>query len=99
MDEKSELQKMEKVEIYKRLTYYYRMLSSELRLIEPDVEAVRKIEEHLSELEHLIRFDDFYKFCNDCRGVRLHKFIPDQELSDSECVDCAEAPLVELNLD
>ncbi|CAK2018574.1 conserved hypothetical protein [Vibrio crassostreae] len=93
---------MERLEIYKKLTCYYRMLSSELGLIEPDVEAVRKIEEHISELEHLIRFDDFYKFCNDCRGVRLHKFIPDPELPelpDSKCVACEEAPLVTLSLD
>ncbi|MEZ9394797.1 hypothetical protein AB4218_00045 [Vibrio splendidus] len=87
-----ELQKMDKLEIYKRLTYYYRMLSSELGLIEPNVEKVRRYEQEIESLEELTKSDDYYKFCNDCHGVRLHK-------SNSQCIDCAEAPLVKLNLD
>jgi len=95
------LQKMDKLEIYKRLTYHYRELSYALSPIDPDVEEVKSIERYIIYLEKLTESDDFYKYCKDCRGVELHRIVTDPELLDSECISCKEddAPLIEVEID
>jgi len=95
------VQKMDKLEIYKRLTYHYRELSYELSLIEPNVEEVKNIERYIVYLEKLTESDDFYKYCKECRWVELHRIVSDTELPDSECLGCKEddAPLIEVQID
>ncbi|SHO23768.1 Glycosyl transferase family 2 [Moritella viscosa] len=84
---KAELRKMDKVEIYKKLAYHYKMLSGEVGLIEPDIENVKSIENEIKALEELTEYDDFYKYCNSCGKVQLHQRISDFEY---ECLACKQ---------